>query len=114
LLLALAVRRFRLWPPRCRGSRREQRPEARRLELVLEPPFQHLSGRVLVGGSGLQRVAHAIEDGVARRAETTCSVGKRAQRVPLALRRHRELDALRLRLAQRVARIDEGFELLAT
>src|SRR5436305_2298013 len=57
LLLALAVRGFRLWPPRCRGSRREQRPKARRLELVLEPPFQHLSGRVLVGGRGLQRVA---------------------------------------------------------
>src|SRR3954469_3201437 len=28
LLLALPVRGFRLWPPRCRGSRREQRPEA--------------------------------------------------------------------------------------
>jgi len=43
LLLALAVRGFGLWTARYRGSRREQRPEPWRLELVLESPFQHRS-----------------------------------------------------------------------
>src|SRR3954466_9552537 len=37
LLLALPVRGFRLWPPRCRGGRRQARPEFGRLARPIAP-----------------------------------------------------------------------------